>query len=71
MPMDDADIAQNISENFLKDSLNKRSRLTIPFSGKCLSCGEPVDQRRFCDSDCRHEYEANLKRRMLTQSVIT
>lgn len=60
--MDFADEAQLRSENHLEAALQKqRSTLTVPYSGFCLSCKEPVGQKRFCDSDCRDDFEAKQK----------
>jgi hypothetical protein len=65
MPMDAADIAQDIVESFTESSLSKRKTLVLPFSGECLSCGEPVQDRRFCGPDCREAHETLLRRRMI------
>ena len=62
MPADFADDAQAISDAYLNQSLNKRRTLTIPFSGFCLCCNEPVVERRYCDSDCRELHEQKLRR---------
>lgn len=36
----------------------------LPPIGKCHWCGEVVSEsRRFCDSDCRDDYERDLKLR--------
>lgn len=63
MPIDFADEAQQRTENHLEAALNARKTLTVPFSGKCLSCQEPVVERRFCDSHCREDYERTQKRK--------
>jgi hypothetical protein len=55
--VDFADRAQDITENHLALSIANRSVLTTPFSGRCLSCDEPVEERRFCDSSCRQNHE--------------
>lgn len=63
--MDFADEAQTRSENLLAQQLANRQTLTIPFSGVCLSCEEPLtEKRRFCDSECREDYERERKRKM-------
>ena len=64
MPIDFADQAQDISESFLDMTIRSRRTATAPFSGVCLHCGEPVQERRFCDSTCRanHEHQTKLKR---------
>lgn len=66
--MDFADSAQDMSEIFLKQSLNQRHTITLPFSGSCISCGHPVIERRFCDSSCRSTHEKTLKMRMIDPS---
>ena len=62
MPMDSADIAQEITETYLENLVKNHSVKALPFSGKCLCCKEPVVQRRFCDTHCREEFEARLRR---------
>ena len=59
MPIDFGDEAQDINEMHLSQALERQRKqtLSIPFSGACLSCGEPVHQRRFCDGDCRETWE--------------
>jgi hypothetical protein len=63
MPSDFADQAQNFTEQHLERSLNTRSTLTPSFSGFCISCKEPVVERRFCDSLCREEHERTSQAR--------
>ncbi len=63
MPIDFADEAQQLSELHLEESLKKRKVLTIPFSGFCLNCSEPVGQQRYCDSDCRKQHELAMRRK--------
>lgn len=59
---DDIDRAQLINENHFKAALQTvLERPPIPFSGFCLSCGEPVKQRRFCDAYCREDFENRRK----------
>ena len=62
--MDFADDAQFRTEAHIDAALKRRQTLTVPFSGFCLSCKEPVGKRRFCDSNCREDYEARLKTKM-------
>lgn len=45
-----------------------RQRLTtarvLPVTGKCHNCDEQLDQgERFCDGDCRDDYDHRMKRR--------
>ena len=64
--MDQVDIANDLVTETVENALHRRQTLTIPFSGFCLNCEEPVDQRRYCDSFCRSEHEKQMKRRMRT-----
>ena len=62
MPADFADEAQEINENFLANALANRPKTSVPFSGFCLNCEEPVHERRYCDSSCREEHEAQTRK---------
>lgn len=33
------------------------NRLDAEFTGKCLNCGEVLTDRRWCDEDCRTDWE--------------
>lgn len=67
MPADIADIAQDLIETNIEQAITKRRpTLSLPFSGFCLCCKEPIGERRFCDSDCRETYEMNQKRKFIT-----
>jgi len=69
--MDIADYAQEINEKHLKVSLLNRRILTIPFSGECLCCQQTLEtQRRFCDSDCREQWELARKRQTNTSRSV-
>ncbi len=60
------DEAQDLNEEHIKRSLKEhqaRIKNPVPFSGLCLCCGEPVSERRFCDSDCRELFEQRALRR--------
>ena len=63
--MDDADAADLTVEQHLKRALARRNA-TLPATGCCYSCAEPVDDgARFCDAECREDYErAERARRM-------
>lgn len=62
--MDFADKAQELTEIHIEQSLRSRKTLTMPFSGACLACEEPVEgKRRFCNSTCRADWENELKRK--------
>lgn len=62
--MDIADAAQELSGEFIENSLKNRKTLSTPFSGFCLSCEEPVTDRRYCDSFCREDHEKAMIRKM-------
>jgi hypothetical protein len=64
MPIDFGDEAQERQETFLRRSLDtfRNNNASIPYSGVCLHCSEPVDQKRFCDSFCREHWELNRKK---------
>jgi hypothetical protein len=64
MPIDFGDEAQEMQETFLRKSLDafNKSKTSIPYSGVCLHCSEPVHQKRFCDSLCREHWEASNKK---------
>lgn len=55
--MDNADRAQQHIEKHLARALNNLNRTHIPSTRKCLYCEEPVEKGRFCDAECRDEYE--------------
>lgn len=67
--MDDADHAQDMSEIFLQNALKRMDFSALPFSGKCMQCNEILDQRRFCDQQCREDYEGALRRRRLGRPI--
>lgn len=69
MPMDVADFAQEIIEHRLETALSQRKTLSLPFSGFCLCCGTAVGERRYCDSACRTEHEAKLRRKVINPSA--
>ena len=57
--VDDVDRANEQIEKSIEDTL-KNIDTTIPknITGECLTCGQPVnDERRWCDADCRDNYE--------------
>ncbi len=54
--MDEADYAQEKAD-FLA-SLPRVSTSPLPPTGFCYNCDEPlVDGRKFCDNDCRDDWE--------------
>lgn len=61
--MDAADFAAEMSERHLEDAIRNLTPKTVPFSGKCLACGDPVHERRYCDAYCRQDHEKALSRK--------
>lgn len=66
MPADIIDKANDTAELLLAASLrNRQHSATKPQSGVgvCLNCGAEVEgDRRWCDSDCRDDWEADQRR---------
>jgi hypothetical protein len=57
---DEIDRANDQAELFLAAAIenNKAHRAVLKPTGQCLSCREPVpDGRRFCDADCRDDFD--------------
>lgn len=62
--MDEADCADKQTEAFLKYSAMKKKPEGPEATGQCLQCGENVAApRRWCNADCRDEYEYVIGRR--------
>lgn len=59
---DFADEASALADLHLAAALSRPRAQAAPFSGFCLACREPVEERRYCDSDCRADHEIQLKR---------
>ncbi len=64
---DDIDIAQE-SQQRLHDARIEQARaragqLEVQATGFCLNCSEPLSGRRFCDADCRDDYQKTNKMR--------
>jgi len=62
---DIADRAQILSEFFLATSLADGDRMlpAAQATGECLWCGERLpDGRRWCDVECRDEWDRNIAR---------
>lgn len=60
---DDADLTRDRQER--EDDLRRRlaCRPLIKATGLCLNCGTPLaDDRRWCDADCRDDWERQQRR---------
>ena len=61
--VDEADKAYDLNEQYLKQALKKTlATKSIPFSGLCLACNDPIEKGRYCDSHCRETHEKRLRR---------
>ena len=61
--MDDADLTQERMEKEMAMRLRMRRPELSP-TGSCHNCSEAVlADARFCDVDCRHDYERREKNR--------
>lgn len=57
---DEIDLASDMMEAQISRAVANAAGQEIPINptGKCLNCREPVkDGRRWCDAECREEYE--------------
>lgn len=59
--MDEVDIANENAENLLRLQLSARKPVPEQ-TGLCLNCDEPT-AGRFCDVDCRHDFERRNRER--------
>ena len=58
---DQVDIAQELHDLQLKVSLARREP-TIPFTGRCNWCKQPVDVVfQFCDKDCSDDWHQHRR----------
>jgi hypothetical protein len=56
-----ADKAQAVLEVALEAARTHR-KPTLPFTGKCYNCEEPIEDGRFCDADCREDWTRRTRR---------
>ena len=62
--MDDIDRAQQREEMDRDLAIAAARQNALPFTGDCHNCGASVpDGWRFCDSDCRDDYEREIAAR--------
>lgn len=59
------DVVDNVNDtlerNLSKQIAAARKQKAIPFTGKCLSCDEPIKMGRYCDKECRDDHERSMK----------
>ena len=55
--MDDADRAWIDQQLRIDVELRNRRRYEPQPTGECLNCGERLQDGRWCDADCRHDWE--------------
>ena len=60
MTGDEADRAQIAIDQHLEFAIKNSSGVTVKHNGFCLYCKEKSD-KRFCDVDCRDDYDAAEK----------
>lgn len=60
MTGDEADRAQIAIDQHLAFAIKNSSGVTVKHNGFCLYCKEKSD-KRFCDVDCRDDYDAEEK----------
>ena len=60
--MDEIDRASKEIDFQTKLALLNMKRETLQNKGECYNCGEQITQK-FCDSDCRDDYEARQRMR--------
>ena len=60
MTGDEADRAQIAIDQHLEFAIKNSSGVTVKHNGFCLYCNEKSD-KRFCDVDCRDDYDAEEK----------
>jgi hypothetical protein len=54
---DEADLAQQISEQMIELQTKNRVVTRMEFTGFCYNCESSVQHALFCDKDCRDDYE--------------
>lgn len=64
---DDLEIASDneMKERELNIAHARAQNQPIKVSGFCLSCNERLEASRWCDADCRDDYEQELRMRMI------
>lgn len=69
---DEIDLQQENETLLLEAKLRQRKPEPAPPTGLCFNCEEKLESsdrpRRFCDSDCRDDYEQRLRFNALAES---
>ena len=61
--MDIIDQANDLIEREMQARLASRRPAPLPPTGDCYNCGEILEgDRRWCDADCRDEYDRRARR---------
>lgn len=63
---DAADQAGDLTDIYLSAAISRANQTpkTLPAKGECYNCEEPLpDKERFCDHDCRDDYEYRESRK--------
>lgn len=69
--MDDIDRAQEQAEKILAATIAAVPHDTLPSVGDCYNCGASVpDGHRFCDADCRDDYDQRTAARRRSKGCI-
>jgi hypothetical protein len=55
--MDAVDQAQGQTDLDLELALKNRKVVSLPDTGLCHYCSDPIEKGHFCDSFCRDDYE--------------
>lgn len=66
---DDADRADDRIQNAIKDGMDRVKRelgRSLPATGFCHWCNDPVKGRVFCSKDCSEDWEHDRLRRKAT-----
>jgi hypothetical protein len=61
---DNVDEANDMAELHLSVELTKPREVCLPLTGSCYYCDAMTDDR-FCDADCRDDFERNQRRTLM------
>jgi hypothetical protein len=54
---DEIDQAKVIEEQFINHALAQRRAAGPEECGECLNCGKEIQEGRWCDTECRDEWQ--------------